>query len=125
MWIKADKKRGEKCELFLYFEANIISNIASSDSNKSFSIFLIAPPPLSSMWIKADKKRGEKCGNCPLWASCFNSFCPFKTSLFHNNIEPSVCSGEHQNIGRILNLLLSPYNSGNIEVQKIGWRLNS
>ena len=43
-----------------------------------------------SMWIKADKKRGEKCGNCPLWASCFNSFCPFKTSLFHNNIEPSA-----------------------------------
>lgn len=63
-----------------------------------------------SKWITY-KTPKNKCINCPLWASCFNSFCPLRSNFDSKNI--SVCSEEHKNIKEVINLLLSPYNTNN------------
>ena len=72
-----------------------------------------------SKWIKAVKERPVKCSKCPLWAACFNLACPLKTNFLEGSDEPPICSGEHQNISSVLNILLGPFNTGNIPVQTI------
>lgn len=69
-----------------------------------------------SKWINAGKQRIEKCSKCVLWASCFNSFCILKSEL-SAQIPRAVCSGEHQNIEKIVKILLSPYNTKRPSVQ--------
>lgn len=62
-----------------------------------------------SKWICVEN-RSKNCDNCALWAACFNSFCPFRAG-FSGLERKAICSGEHQNIEQILNILVSPYNT--------------
>ena len=104
--------RIKKCGHYLFDEKSDVGFLDTSGN-------IIYNKQHFSMWIKADKKRGEKCVGCSLWAACFNSFCPLKSSLSNYFIDSSICSGEHQNIDLVLQLLLSSYNLGSIPVQEI------
>lgn len=71
-----------------------------------------------SKWINAGKRKTGKCVKCALWASCFNSFCILKSEL-STSTPKAICSGEHQNIDKILKILLSSCNTRQPFVQHI------